>query len=508
MVNSFADYVYSKEIWQKLLVLVVASFVLRAAVFFFYIQHEERYRQADSMDYHLGAVALTAQQKFINPTTGKYNFWRVPGYPTFLKPFYQWYGIKNYHFNQNTPAQKAAIWVQIVLCSFTCVLVFFLTVLLTNSLPISWAVSTIFVFHLGFVLASCYLLTDALAMLFFFLFLILFYQIIPMQKIENYKSKYLLIVCAAVTLALYTWLRPNGEFIALASIATLLLCSSAPWLQKGAQSVLFFAVFFACLSPWYIRNHQLTGKWFFCPMQGPYLLAFNAPKVIRRLTGEPLEKCIKYLFTQTGQQVQEQEKLVKIIAPGKVIAQEFICKEVAWPYIAQYPHYVLIDWLREVCKTTFDLYSSQLVAFANKCYTFDPLEEFLGEKLKLCIYKQSMSRFMRLLCWLELLFNMLLWIGIVGGFILFIIGGLLNKFYCDPRLQFLWLKTGLMIGALVGMTGGFGYARLRMGAEPLLIILSATFWVWVFWPHLLPWFAVQSNKQKNDAVALKGKKAA
>jgi len=41
---------------------------------------------------------------------------------------------------------------------------------------------------------------------------------------------------------------------------------------------------------------------------------------------------------------------------------------------------------------------------------------------------------------------------------------------------YLWLKAGVMIAAVLGMTGGFGYARLRMPVEPLLVLLSLTFW--------------------------------
>ena len=38
-----------------------------------------------------------------------------------------------------------------------------------------------------------------------------------------------------------------------------------------------------------------------------------------------------------------------------------------------------------------------------------------------------------------------------------------------------WFKLLFFTAAIIGMTGGFGYARLRLPVEPLLIILALTF---------------------------------
>jgi hypothetical protein len=139
----------------------------------------------------------------------------------------------------------------------------------------------------------------------------------------------------------------------------------------------------------------------------------------------------------------------------------------------------MYDWIKEVLKTTFDLYASQLVAMVNKTHTYDPLEEFLSEKIALCLYQQPMPLFMRLICWSEFLFSLWLWIGLFFGAWLFLLKPLFNKNQNSKEIiktQALWLKTGLLIGGMLIMTGGFGYARLRMPIDPLLFMLSLTFW--------------------------------
>lgn len=472
-------YHYSKSNWLHLLILFATAILLRGGAFFFYLQHEERYRQADSSDYHICALMLSHTGNMNHPETKKPIFWRTPGYPRYLSFFYSWYGLKSPLFSENSAAQKASIWFQIFLSSFIPLIVFFLALCLTHNTTLAWISGWIFALHLGFILASGYLLTDSLAMVFFFLFLLFFYQAFRfIGEIDRYpiKHMYLLLCLAALSLAIYTWMRPNGKFIAMLSIGIMLLCQCS-WKKKLLKIITFGAVFFVLLLPWYIRNYEATGKWFFCPMSGPYLLSFSAPKIVRRIAQRPLDQCLKFLFSQVKTELDYRENMIALIAPHHVVPQELVCGEIAHPWIMKYPHYFMIDWMKEVCKTTFDLYSSQVVSLLNKTHTFDPIEEFLTEKLQLCLYKQPMPLLMRLIVFIEALFYLLLWIGILGGLSMFLIAPLFTRHLNEYTI--LWIQTGIMVGGLLFMTGGFGYARLRMPAEPLLVILSLTFWLWL-----------------------------
>lgn len=467
---------------KNLSILFIVAFLLRAGTFYFFIQHHELYKQPDSNDYHISALGITTGIGTYHIVTKKPLFWRTPGYPTYLSWFYSLYPLTDARFSSCMSAQKASIWVQIFLCSCIPILAFFLALLLTSSLELSWIVGWIFVFHLGFVLASCYILTDALSMIFFLLFLIFFYKgfsFLGESSSPNKKSYYYLIF-AALNIALYTWMRPNGQFIAYLALFIMLFSNDIVQ-KKLLKLALFASVFFLSIIPWYIRNHDLTGHWFFCPMSGPYLQAFSAPKILRRISHKPLEECHRTLFQEVLKEKKYQEELMKIIAPHHTVSLELICKRIAWPWISKYPGYFLIDWIKEVCKTTFDLYASQIVSIVKGVQFYDPMEEFLSEKLQECIYKQPMHFALRLLCWLELIFSLFIWIGLLGGLWIFLIGQIISRNVSNVIKQtgILWLKTGIMIGGIVGMTGGFGYARLRMPAEALIIILSLTFWFWL-----------------------------
>jgi Dolichyl-phosphate-mannose-protein mannosyltransferase len=380
------SYLNQSSNWKNLSLLFLIAFLVRGSTFLFFVQDQERYRQPDSHDYHISAIGLAIGRGMYHIQTNKPIFWRTPGYPAYLSLFYRLYGITNPQFGANAPAQKASIWFQILLCSFIPILTFFLAFHLTKSLTIAWITGLIFTFHIGFILSSCYLLTDALASVLFTLFLLAFYYAFSFigETQQKKQNQLLFIFLAAILLALYTWMRPHGEFIALLVLFILALCHCT-WQQKLLKIIIFGLTFFMCIFPWYVRNHDLTGHWFFCPMSGPYLMTFSAPKIIRHISEQPLDKCIKFLFMRMKTELNKEEKLTKIIALNKVIAQELICGKVAWPWIKEYPHYFLLEWCKEVFKTTFDLYGSQLVAFANNSFKYDPLEEFLGEKLKLCI---------------------------------------------------------------------------------------------------------------------------
>ena len=99
---------------------------------------------------------------------------------------------------------------------------------------------------------------------------------------------------------------------------------------------------------------------------------------------------------------------------------------------------------------------------------------------------------MRVVAFLELLYMVLLWIGLLCGAALFIFYSWSKKMHVADLFRImnaLWVKLSLMIGGLLVMTGGFGYARLRMPAEPLLVILSLSFWFW---------FIYQRNKNVQE----------
>lgn len=465
---------------KRLFLLFLSAFVLRAATLFFYVQYEERYKQADTLDYHGCAVSLTCGN-------GMYlghqpRFWRTPGYPLYLSFFYNLFGLKSGDFTANRTAQLAALWVQIFLCSCIPIIIFFLALTLTSLLQLAWLAAWISVFHLGLILASTYLLTDGLAIIFFYLFLLFLYKSFTTFGEKKLSNRWFSsITCASLSLALFTWMRPMGNFVALVAMFLLFILAQDRWKQKIYKIALFTFIFIGCTLGWYIRNYQLTGRCFFCPMFGLYCNVFNAPKIVRRLENKPLLECWQKQQQRGAQEVYKMA--LRLQGTNKKIVPEIDCGNAAWPLLYAHPWYALQDWIQEVTKTTFDMYSShQLVAFANNTFMCDPLEEFLLDKIKAALYQQPMPRIMRVISWLEFIFVIFKWIGLFSGSWLFMLYPLFKKFHVSPyikKIGSLWLKTTPLIGAVLFMTGGFGYARLRLPVDPLLIILSLTFWYWL-----------------------------
>lgn len=474
--------IFDRQFFIRMAMLTVFAFLVRTIAFTFFIYPNKWYRQPDSMDYHITASSIATGNGMYNPSTKKPIFWRTPGYGWFLSYFYKQQGMRSWQFDANKEAQKAAIWIQILLSAVVPLLVYMLAALLTGSKCMSFLVAAIFATHIGFVLASCYLLTESLAVLFFFLFLIALYYVLG-DYAHTLLHGCIAMIVSALMLSAYTWMRPHGQwFLVLVLLA--LLITRIKLSKKFLLGALFSVTFLGSLAPWCMRNQQLTGYWFFCPMSGPYLLSFCAPKILRRVYGKPLEQCMQALFRQAKEETAHQEEIMAMISKDRVVCHELICNQFSTPWLYKYPHYFIFDWLKEVLKSTFDLYSYQMVSMAHNVHTFDPLEEFLTIKLSECLYTKPLSIGARIIAYLELFYMVWLWIGIFGTLYQCIVipalAWLRDKKNLLSKNFIMLLITFMLICATLCMTGGFGYARLRMPVEPLMVIVSLMWWSTLF----------------------------
>lgn len=463
--------------WYHFLIFFLLAFAIRALVFNTYLQHNDRYWQSDSPSYHQAALCI-AYTNTMTALDGRPIFWRTPGYPWYLSLFIN-PTKKQPHHDEHRYADeyKRALWVQLTLCSIIPMLAYALAMTLTGMYPIAWATAIISCIHTGFVLASGYLLTDALAHIFFVLFLLAFYQSFSLfgESRRSQQSPLMLLLIAACMLAIFTWIRPMGQFVALFS-AGLLLFSQENMRKKLMNIAVFLMLFFALLAPWFYRNYQLTGQTFFCPLFGLYFNVFNAPKILSRVADMPLADAHKHLTYSAGLVTGREYHKRAQEGSSRAICGELICLKTSLPLLLAHPFYFMYDWCVEVCKTTFDLYAYQLVALHHNIFKWDPLVEYLPEKLKETLYAKELPLFMRLLAWLEFFFALFLWTGIFWGIMRYIFKPLFSQKITKPELTALWIKTGVMVIAVVAQTGGFGYARLRLPIELLLIIVGLTFW--------------------------------
>ena len=464
---------------KNLIILFLITFTIRLAVFLYFIHPNEYYKQPDSGDYHHCALALTLGKGMHRIDNNRPMFWRTPGYPLFLSIFYKIFGINSADFSKNKPAQTTAIIFQMLLSSLIPLLIFFLALLLTKTLAIAWTTAWISAIHIGFVLSDTYILTESLSILFLIPFFIYLFKSFNLSRpVDNTWLKH--IIFASIFLGIFAWIRPMGQFVSIVSAIIILLLDNTNWKIKCKKIVVFLLVFFAIISPWYIRNYNITGKPFFCPMFGLYLNTFNAPKIIRATEGLPLKQSIDKLYKQANKKAVKEFLLAR--ASGKQLATELVHLKVALPIVMDHPFLFLKDWLIESIKTTFDLYSYQLVDMAKGSWHYDQIEEFLTVKWSECLHEKKVPSFMRLIIYLEILFEFLKWIGILLGIFIFLLFPLIKRFNVSEQIKqtgLLWLKIAPMIGAFIIMTGGFGYARLRLPVEALMIILSLTTWHWL-----------------------------
>jgi hypothetical protein len=220
-------------------------------------------------------------------------------------------------------------------------------------------------------------------------------------------------------------------------------------------------------------------------MFGIYLNCFSVPKIMRTTEGIPLEQAHALAQKRAAYALHEarlkQPASIPYVSPNAI-------KSVVWPVICAHPAIFLCDGMREIIKSTFDLYASQLVSFCNDTYFYDPMEEFLSEKLAACLWRQAMPWWMRAAAYLELLYAILLWIGLLGGAWLFLVKPFWQRMLTDREriMQRVWLAAGILCAVTLGITGGFGYARLRIPIEPLMIILALTFWYALWHTHHKP----------------------
>lgn len=437
-------------------IIFIAAFLIRAFTFYGFTSQQERYKQPDSNDYHIGTLCLSYGFGMCRPDTGEPHFWRTPGYSAYLVPFYRLFPPHGSQFGDAAQAQKASIWFAIMVSSLIPIILLYLALLLTQNSAIAYITAFIAVFHLGLVLTSGYLLTESIALTPFYLFLYYFYKSI---KTGNYK----LLRLAAFMLAIYTWIRPMGSYIAIVACIIMLLFLQGNLLFRCKRVALFICCFLLLLSPWYIRNYYYTGYWFFCPMFGAYLNSFCAPRIVSTIANIELLDAWKRLNSQAHVSYIQQKQHY-FAQYGLYLPKEFVCGQIAWPIFLGHPVLATYDWMREVLKTTFDLYASQLVAFVQGCFFYDPLIEYLSVKVADCLYAVPIPLPMRIIAYIELLYAIWLWVGLLYGLMVS------NKQYR------LWWPSVLMCAATVFMTGGFGYARLRLPIEPLMIILSCMAW--------------------------------
>lgn len=269
-------------------------------------------------------------------------------------------------------------------------------------------------------------------------------------------------------LGIASLIRPVGHFTLIASIVLFFLIAQVPLAQKVRSAGVLFLSWFAVVLPWLWRNYALTGYLFFHTLSGVHFLNHVAARLC-------MEQC-----DSTYQQAQEiiqkeysaalQEKRMRVGRPLLDIEESDVAQIIAKNYMLKNPLRTGAHALRNMLKTTFALYSSELLvidsggalpAYSHKRSVTDLLMRFLKPQLNnKKIYGVIYS---------EIFLFAIMLLGFVGYALLCLFGQAPR----EPLFITMWFG-----GLFVGLSLACGYARLRLPAEPLLIISASYFWCW------------------------------
>lgn len=505
-----------------LTILFMFSLLMRALVFGCYLSKENRFWQVDSATYHCVATSITNGQG-ISKTDGSPVFYRVPGYPLFVAAVYSLFGHE----------KTAPLWIQIFIASLLPLLIFLLSLVLFPKFLLLARIASLYsAVHLGLVLYAGFFMTETLFLFFFLLFMLFFMPVchlffckspetgwLPREKmllnqypgnlylpnpvctstpfIELYEKMYgddvqqMLIITstdkqifkdrqqgfqylvwAGLFLGCASLVRPVGHYL-LPLAVLLILFSHDYWREKCAKSLFFIIAWLVPVSFWLVRNYMLVGYLFFHSLPGGHFLYFSAARVIAQEKNISYEQACQVIHKK----VHKREHAFK--KEHHRLPNEFehcvMQEKLAVSYFKQYPLTALKLWLTDIFRTTFSLYSAELLYLESGRPEFDYFSSgrSLCSMIKRYLFPATDKLWLRVVIFADIVSMLFMWLGCL----LFFLAAFAKRrisLLCVTGRVVLFMKF-FMIIALAG-----GYARMRLPIEPLIMLFAWHFWLYFF----------------------------
>lgn len=502
-----------------LIVLVALAFVVRAAVFYGYLSQDQRYWQVDSNTYHLIAQEI-AQGHGISKPNGQPQFYRVPGYSLFLAPYYALCG----------PDAKNVLWQQVLLASLIPLLIFLMSLMLFPGNLLLAKVSSVYsTVHLGLVLYSGFFMTETLFIFLLLLFMIFFFRafrifprcslqekivqreledevmnlppFIPLeleqsqefvelyerlfgdcnyqalrhkQRAQNYQAMTTLL-CAGIFLGLASLVRPVGHYLLVLSLL-LLWCGCDSWQNKCAKNFALLWGWFLIVSVWLLRNWLLTGYLFFHTLPGGHFLYLSAARVAMHVHDTSYQEA-RQILSREAQELMDQKEQ-ELGRPLQEIETCFVMERLSVKYFMKRPFIALKNWCTDMFRTMFSLYSAELLYLESGRQEVDYFAKGRGIWAMFSRYliPQTDSFLLKVITYGEMLLFFFILIGFAGSVAMGLRGyiGGTNGQLADVIAKFL---PFMLLFIVISLSGG--YARMRLPCEPLLIITSCWFWLYL-----------------------------
>jgi hypothetical protein len=516
--------------------LFAFALLVRASVFMFYLSKNQNFWQVDSNTYHLIAEQIS-KGNGICTEPGNPDFYRLPGYPLFLSLFYK----IDFFRNQTNPTSPLnVLWLQIILAALIPILIFLLSyILFPQNILAAKAASLYSCIHLGFVLYSGFFMSETLFIFLFLIFAILFlasthlffckqrccnclensnkfryfslpdpiassepYLLLFEDMFENEQKDVIECNCqdkeiikesrnlfgAGLALGLATLVRPVGHYLICLSIL-ILIFSNETWRQKINKSITLLLGWIIPVIFWLARNFMLTGHIFFHTLPGGHFLYFSASRIAMQEYNCSFEQAKDILRKKIDDLVKQKEQRLqsKLSNPVKLSAIEqcYIREDLANQYFKKYPKLALKLWATDILRTATSLYSAELLYLESGRKEFDYFngKRTIGSMVSKYLWPQTDRTWLKWLIRAEILAFLLMLLGLFFGFVRVIFHCITtwrtktNQSDADKTELCTWLQclAFAMLFIVIGLAGG--YARMRLPAEPFLIILSMNFWM-------------------------------
>lgn len=423
--------------------LFFSSLTIRLLFFYAFLHENPCQLMYDAGHYHTLALSL-AEGKGVVTAGGVPQFYRLPGYPAFLAGGYKVF---------NGSIEKTLL-LQIILNSFIPLLVVLLgLILFPGAYGAGLLAGVICALHPGFIIFSGLVMSETCFVFYFLLFLNLFFW-------GSFFS-------AGVVLGLASMIRPIGGPLVILSLLIFLVGFWHKKIQIIKAGVALVLGWVVVVVGWLLRNWALTGFIFFHTLPGYHFLNHLASCVVmdheKILYHEAKHKMVRELDQRVFLQAQKQKR------PLQEIEYCLIAERITKEIVKKYPLATLKHALKNMLKTTFSLYSSELLvidAHGNlPSYTSD---RKLSQMVRRFLFPQVTNLWIVGVIYFELFLWLLLLLGVLG----FVVQSIIRKTHFFAMLQlFLWS------GLFITLSFACGFARLRLPIEPFFIIVASIFWI-------------------------------
>jgi 4-amino-4-deoxy-L-arabinose transferase-like glycosyltransferase len=475
---------------------VIFLILFRVFLFYYFIVGEGTYIHPDSGAYidlaenflrnHVFAISTPTPDFQVQALDGPYGpeVFRTPGYPAFLI-LVSFLGMKNLLW--------AVFWQEIIYV--LTVLMFYRYGRKLFSENITRAGVLFLLVDPGGIAYSKYILSETLFMPFLFASLLSFGLY---YKYSNWR--YLLVAGAAMGIG--ALIRPvilYFPWIAAATIVFFAWKNKSRWLHAGAMLLSFFLV----ISPWLIRNYQLSDQYFFSGQPSNMFANYHVPRIWNT-------KGIRNYW-------DGQKHIRKIVADARSIEEkqlghplnsvEFFKfqKRVAFTELQKYPKTYFTQWVSGSLKAMYVSFAIEIYNIYHAPGTNIPYLEifpdtlgaektdFLGVPIT-----ETSGVIFKLIHYLIQVDK--LYLFAVVSSVLTMLFAFLGVFYIfEKKDRFLWLMM-LANFYFICVAGPMGYARFRVPVNGFWFVQAClgAIWFWGIFEQYLNKLKFRGRTDKND----------